>query len=106
MLDHTFLNLQITKSDIAWPVSLVIAYGHFSLHQPFVWVCMTTGSILTLASKRGMIKLSDIIKNTGFTIKPSLFTLGLYPIATIPLYMQYTRCMECMCIMGVYRNCD
>ena len=32
---HTFLNLQITRSDISphikWAVSLVIAYGHFNL---------------------------------------------------------------------------
>ena len=76
MLDHTFLNLQITKSDITWPVSLVIAYGRFSLHQPFVWVCMTTGSILTLASKRGMIKLSDIIK-----------TLDLQPLCSLWVYI-------------------
>ena len=35
MYDHTFLNLQITRSDIRphikWAVSLVIAYGHFNL---------------------------------------------------------------------------
>ena len=35
-----FLNLQITRSDvrphIKWAVSLVIAYGHFNLHQGFV----------------------------------------------------------------------
>ena len=44
MYDHTFLNLQITRSDIRlhikWAVSLVIAYGHFNLPQGFVWVCM------------------------------------------------------------------
>ena len=62
MFDHTFQNLQITKSDIMWAVSLVIAYGHFSLHHAFVWVCMATGDILTLSSMRSMIKLSDIIK--------------------------------------------
>ena len=42
MYDHTFLNLQITRSDIRphikWAVSLVIAYGHFNLPQGFVWV--------------------------------------------------------------------
>ena len=63
MLDHTILTLQITKSDITYAVSLVIAYGHFSLHQVFVWLCMTTGSILTLSSKRGMIKLSILLKH-------------------------------------------
>ena len=32
MYNHTFLNLQITKSDIIkWAVSLVIAYGNFNL---------------------------------------------------------------------------
>ena len=39
-----FLNLQFTTSDIRphikLAVSLVIAYGHFSLLQAFVWVCM------------------------------------------------------------------
>ena len=39
-----FLNLQITRSDIAlhikWAVSPVIAYGHFNIPQGFVWVCM------------------------------------------------------------------
>ena len=49
------LNLQITRSDfrphIKWAVRLVIAYGHFNLHQGFVWVCMST--ILTLSSPRG-----------------------------------------------------
>ena len=42
MYDHTFLNLQVTRSDIRphtkWAVSLVIAYGHFSLPRGFVWV--------------------------------------------------------------------
>ena len=44
MYDHTFLNSQITRSDIRphikWAVSLVIAYGHFSLPQGFVSVYM------------------------------------------------------------------
>ena len=44
MYDHTFLNLQITGSDIRqhikWVVSLVIAYGHFNLPQGFVRVCI------------------------------------------------------------------
>ena len=35
MYDHTYLNLQITRSDIRlhikWAVSLVIAYGHFTI---------------------------------------------------------------------------
>ena len=62
MFDHTFLTLQIIKSDITWAVSLVIAYGHFTLHQAFVWVCMATVDILTLSSTRIMMKLSDIIK--------------------------------------------
>ena len=35
MYDHTFLNMQITRSDIRpyikWAFSLVIIYGHFSL---------------------------------------------------------------------------
>ena len=39
-LDHTFLNLQTTRSDIMphikWAVSLVIAYGHFDVPQGFV----------------------------------------------------------------------
>ena len=39
-----FLNLQITRSDIRqhikWAVSLVIAYGHFSPPQGFVWICI------------------------------------------------------------------
>ena len=44
MYDHTFLNLQITRSDIRpyikWTVSLVIAYSHFDFPQGFVWVRM------------------------------------------------------------------
>ena len=46
MYDYTFLNLQITRSDIRpyikSAVSLVITYyyGHFNLPQGFVWVCM------------------------------------------------------------------
>ena len=39
-----FVNLHITRSDIRphikRGVSLVIAYGHFSLPQDVVWVCM------------------------------------------------------------------
>ena len=39
MYDHTFLDLQITRSDIRphinWAVSLVIAHGHFNLSQAF-----------------------------------------------------------------------
>ena len=47
MCDHTFINLQFTKSDIRPHikcfVSLVIAYGYFNLPQGFVWVglCMS-----------------------------------------------------------------
>ena len=41
---HTFLKLQITRSDIRphmkWAVSLVIACDRFNLPQGFVWVCM------------------------------------------------------------------
>ena len=41
---YTFLNLQITSPNIRphikWILSLVIAYGHFTLPQGFVWVCM------------------------------------------------------------------
>ena len=48
-VDHTFPNLQITRSDIRphikWAVSLVIAYGHFNLPRGFVWVCMRTYSL-------------------------------------------------------------
>ena len=44
MYDHTFLNLQITRSGnrlhIKWVVSLVIAYGHFNLPEGFLWGCM------------------------------------------------------------------
>ena len=44
MYDHTFWNLQITRSDIRphikWAVSLMIAYGHFILPRGFVWVYM------------------------------------------------------------------
>ena len=46
MSDHTFQNLQITRTDfrphIKWAVSMVIAYGYFNLPQGFVWVCMGT----------------------------------------------------------------
>ena len=42
MYHNTFLNLQITRSDIKphtkWAVSLVIADGHFNLPHVFVWV--------------------------------------------------------------------
>ena len=54
MYDHTFLNLQITRSDIKphikWAVSLVISYGYFNLPQDlcgYVWV-----NILTLSPLR------------------------------------------------------
>ena len=77
MFDHTFPNLQITKSDITWAVSLVIAYGHFSLHQVFVWVCIATGDILTLSSTRSMIKLSDIIQKLKLQRNP-FCSLWLY----------------------------
>ena len=37
MYDHTFLNMQIIRSDIRphikWVVSLLIGYGHFNLPQ-------------------------------------------------------------------------
>ena len=47
MYDHTFLNLQITRSgirpNIKWVVSLVITYGHFSLGLcGCVWVNILT----------------------------------------------------------------
>ena len=42
--DHTFSNLQITRSDIRphreFDVGLVIGYDHFNLLRGFVWVCM------------------------------------------------------------------
>ena len=45
MYGHTFLNLQITRSDIRldikWAVSLVFTYGHFNISQEFVWVWNT-----------------------------------------------------------------
>ena len=45
MYDHTFLNMQITRSDIRphkkWAVSLVIAYGHLNL--PHVGMYMPLG---------------------------------------------------------------
>ena len=45
MYDHTFLNLQIARSDvrlhIKWAVSVVIAHGRFSLPRVFVLVCIS-----------------------------------------------------------------
>ena len=56
MYDHTLLNLQIIRSDIRphikWPVSLVIAYGHFNLPEDlcgYVWVYILTYSPTVLA---------------------------------------------------------
>ena len=45
------LKLQITRlairPRIKWPVSLVIAYGHFNHPQGLVWVCMRKTFILS-----------------------------------------------------------
>ena len=44
MYDHTFLNLQITWSDIRpqikWSITQIITYGHFNLPLQLVWVCL------------------------------------------------------------------
>ena len=68
MYDHTFQNLQITRSDIRphikWAVSLVITYGHFNLPQRFVWVC--TGSHTHFITPEGTIyRESDTKPNGG-----------------------------------------
>ena len=59
MYDRTFLNLQITRSDIRphikLAVSLVIACGHFNLPQGFVWV-----NILTLSPLRLLLPVDKI----------------------------------------------
>ena len=54
MYDYTFLNLQITRSDIRphvkWGVSLVTAYDYFNLPQGFVGYVWA--NILTLSPLR------------------------------------------------------
>ena len=54
MYDHTFFSMiAITRSDIAplinWAVNLVIAGGHFNLHQGFVLasIMMSTNLFFT-----------------------------------------------------------
>ena len=71
MYDHTFLNWQITRSDIwphiKWAVSLVIAYGHFNFPQGLcghVWV-----NILTLSPARGSV----IRKGTSSSLLDKIF---------------------------------
>ena len=63
MYDHTFLNLQITSTDIKphikWVVSLVIAYGHFNLPQGFVWVLWV--NTLTLSPQRDSLCILEIV---------------------------------------------
>ena len=69
MYDHTFLNLQITRSDIRphikWALILVIVYGHFNLPSG-VCVGMNQLNILTLSPRRVFVDtaLEDWMKRS------------------------------------------
>ena len=82
--DHTFLNLQITRSDIRphikWAVSLVIAFGHSDLPQVFSWICV--GYITVLTSSPLRVIIGEIISlgynltyvpEAPISILPSMF---------------------------------
>ena len=75
--DHTFLNLQITRSDIRphikWPVSLVIAYGHFNLPQGIVWVCMSSHTHFITPRAQ----MTHLMKHTSYCSFLNVFAMFL-----------------------------
>ena len=62
----------------------------------FVWVCMTPGSILTLSSKRGMIKFSYIIRT---------LILQWNHLCSRWLYIPLLQCHCICCTQDVWNAC-